>query len=240
MSRLITFDITNTLLQLRVSPGAHYAAVADQLGLRVSAPRADAAFRRQFRAQWEQQPNFGRGRPAGWRGWWTQLVTSVLAEAGPPDRRGAAAVADRLLEDYATERCWRVAEGAVPLLRRLSSAEHVTLGVISNFDPRLHSILQSLQLRHFFHFVIASYEHPCCKPDAGIFAVARRAVGADPPAVEECTHVGDSLELDYRAARAAGWRAVLLDGGGAETAVEPADVCTNLSDLENVLLPMKR
>ncbi|XP_043200924.1 rhythmically expressed gene 2 protein-like [Amphibalanus amphitrite] len=231
MSRLVTFDATNTLIRLRYSPGDYYAAVAGRHGLVVSAPEADRSFRHHFRTLLAEEPNFGRGLAGGWRRWWTTLVGRVLtdASAAPPSSETAGAVADRLLADYAGVECWRTAEGAVPLLERLA-ARDIRLGVVSNFDPRLHRLLERFELSQYFDFVIASYEHPFCKPDQRIFELARRSAGAD-----RCTHVGDSVRLDYEAARAAGWEAVLVGSVPPEAGVDPAHLCPRLADLEKYL-----
>ena len=231
MSRLVTFDATNTLIRLRFSPGEYYAAVAGRHGLAVSAPEADRAFRRHFSALLAEAPNFGRGREGGWRLWWSTLVGRVLTDAGaaPPSADTADAVAERLMADYAGVECWRPADGAVPLLERLA-ARDIRLGVVSNFDPRLHRLLDRLELSSYFDFVIASYDHPFCKPDCRIFELAQRSAGA-----ERCTHVGDNVRLDYEAARAAGWEAVLVGTAPPEGGVDPAHQCPRLADLENYL-----
>ncbi|XP_037072337.1 haloacid dehalogenase-like hydrolase domain-containing protein 3 [Pollicipes pollicipes] len=233
MPRLVTFDVTNTLLRLRVSPGTHYAAVAAEHGLHLSAAEADCAFRRHFGALNVEWPNFGRGLAGGWRVWWSTLVERVVADAvvGPPPTAAAGApLADRLLRDYAGAACWRAADGAAPLLASLRRRGR-RLGVVSNFDPRLHVLLDQLRLREYFDFVIAAHEHPFCKPDGRIFELARRTAGD----VEHCTHVGDSVEMDYRAARAAGWRALLVGGPYQEKDVDVAHVCPRLEDLEHYL-----
>ena len=231
MTRLVTFDATNTLIRLRFPPGEYYATVAGQLGLTVSAPEANRAFRRHFAGLLVEAPNFGHGRPGGWSGWWTTLVGRVLTDAGrpPPTAAVADAVTSRLLTDYAGTDCWRPADGAVPLLQRLA-ARDIRLGVISNFDPRLHVLLERLELSEYFDFVLASYEHSFCKPDRRIFELAQRTAAA-----ERCTHVGDNLRLDYQAARAAGWEAVLVGEPQPEAAVDPAHVCPRLADLETYL-----
>ena len=74
------------------------------------------------------------------------------------------------------------------------------IGIISNMDPRLENILQEAGLRHYFEFVIASYEARCFKPQVDIFKLALEKCSKE---IKECTkpaeccHIGDSYNEDY-------------------------------------------
>ncbi|WP_254721968.1 HAD-IA family hydrolase [Kovacikia minuta] len=76
---------------------------------------------------------------------------------------------------------------------------------MSNFDSRLYSVLQSLELANFFSSVTISSEAGAAKPDPQIFAIALQKHQCPP---ELAWHIGDSYEEDYQAARAAGLRGV--------------------------------
>jgi putative hydrolase of the HAD superfamily len=84
----------------------------------------------------------------------------------------------------------------------------IGLGIISNWDHTLHTVLQNLGVSDKFDFVIASLEFGFEKPDRRIFEEALRlgSVHAD-----ECLHVGDSLDDDFRGASACGISALLID-----------------------------
>ena len=82
------------------------------------------------------------------------------------------------------------------------------LGVISNFDNRIYSVMQSLNILHFLDTVTLSSETGYCKPDREIFDAAVQALGV--PA-SEVLLVGDSLRDDVEAGMRAGLHAALLD-----------------------------
>lgn len=108
----------------------------------------------------------------------------------------------------------------------------LTVGVITNSDDRVPSVLSSLGLgvghrRHGMslktqppdlnhediNFVTMSYDVGFEKPDSRIFDAARElgSIGKDrilDPS--ECIHVGDNVKKDFEAAQEAGWKAILV------------------------------
>lgn len=106
------------------------------------------------------------------------------------------------------------------------------VGIISNSDDRVSSILDSLGLRvgsrrygmsletsnldgqgrDDIDFVALSYDVGVEKPDQKIFDAARE-LGAMGSELEpgECLHVGDDFIKDVRAAEAAGWKSLRVD-----------------------------
>jgi putative hydrolase of the HAD superfamily len=65
-------------------------------------------------------------------------------------------------------------------------------------------------LAQYFSTVTISTEVGVAKPEVGIFQVALRKHQCLPG---QAWHVGDSLSEDYRAARSAGLRGILIDRG---------------------------
>jgi FMN phosphatase YigB (HAD superfamily) len=113
-----------------------------------------------------------------------------------------------LVEEYTTSECWERNHDAKRLLQSLKH-RGFSVGIISNFDERLKSLLHHMELLKLVDFVICSYEVKCFKPDKRIFNLALLAC----PEVREeweCTHVGDDPVNDYQGAREAGWNALIL------------------------------
>ena len=98
------------------------------------------------------------------------------------------------------------------------------VGVITNSDDRVPSILSSLGLqvgpcRHGndaqasfkaeddINFVMLSYDVGFEKPRAEMFNATKQMVLFQ----ERFLHIGDDLQNDYNAAKRAGWEGVLLD-----------------------------
>jgi putative hydrolase of the HAD superfamily len=106
----------------------------------------------------------------------------------------------------------------VPALRELRAAG-LRLVAASNWDVSLHEQLERTGLRPLLDGAVSSAEAGAAKPDPAILVRALELAGAEPA---EAWHVGDDLEADVGAARAAGLRPVLIDRAGAVAA--PAGV----------------
>ncbi len=94
-----------------------------------------------------------------------------------------------------------------PTLRTLV-ARGYRLAVVSNWEPSLPVTLERLGISRYFQTVVASAAEGIWKPDPRLFQIAldRLAVRA-----ETTVSVGDQLDRDVEAARAAGVHGVLLD-----------------------------
>ncbi|KAJ8687946.1 hypothetical protein QAD02_023741 [Eretmocerus hayati] len=211
--RLITLDVTGTLLKPNV---AHrYSEAALEHGLPKLDPKITMdSFRRSYKRLQHEHPIFGRHSGLGWRNWWRLLVHDVITDQCPsasPDKLNK--IADKLIECYSTNCGWSYVPGALELVQNLKCHSDLSLGVISNFDERMESLLTSMKLRHYFNFVITAYEIGCEKPDPAIFQEALRLAShsqGTPIRPSEALHVGDSVEADYLGAQAVGWDALIL------------------------------
>jgi putative hydrolase of the HAD superfamily len=119
-------------------------------------------------------------------------------------------LADTLITQFTDATFWAPRDGAIPLLEALKDSP-ITLGVVSNFDPRLHSILDACKLSGYFKFVLTSYEAGCSKPDPEIFQKALHLAALDGLEPQHALHVGDNLDLDVKGAQEAGWQAWMVD-----------------------------
>jgi putative hydrolase of the HAD superfamily len=107
---------------------------------------------------------------------------------------------------------WQLFPETVRTLAALKT-QGVELGIISNFDSRLFSVLRGLGLADTFDTVTISSLAQAAKPAPRIFQVALDKHAVDP---EEALHIGDSLRDDVEGARKAGLRAILLDRKGTQ------------------------
>ncbi|XP_071430300.1 haloacid dehalogenase-like hydrolase domain-containing protein 3 [Pithys albifrons albifrons] len=224
--RLLTWDVKDTLLRLRQPVGLSYAAAARARGLRAQPEALDRAFREAYGAQSRRLPNYGRGQGLSSRQWWLDVVRQTFVLAGVPD---GAALAEQLYRDYCGPHTWEALPGAADTLSRCRQ-RGFRMGVVSNFDNRLESILSGCDLRHHFDFVLTSEAAGAAKPDGRIFEEALRLGGVPP---EQAAHVGDDYTRDYRAARAVGMHSFLLRTAGQqpEPDVSPEHVLPSLSHL---------
>lgn len=138
---------------------------------------------------------------------WRDYFGTLFREAGVPVDRMAEA-GHLLRETHARDHLWtHVEEGTTQALEALAGVGY-RLGVISNADGRVESVLERVGLRPHFEFVLDSEVVGAEKPDPRIFHEACRRLDLDPSA---CLYVGDLYPVDYLGATRAGMEAVLLD-----------------------------
>ncbi|XP_063392697.1 rhythmically expressed gene 2 protein [Cydia fagiglandana] len=210
--KLVTLDATNTILKFRLPPWQHYAAVAHDFGFTVDAQQVKKQMLSGFKSMSKDHPNFGKNTIA-WEKWWRKLVKASFTGL-LPSSADVNCIADRLIEDFKTTKCWKRADGGEKLMNLLRD-KGISVGVISNYDPRLREVLQNINFGNHFDFIVTSYDVGFSKPDKKIFSHAMQLGKSLSPG--QCLHIGDDLKKDYEGARAAGWHAVLLAAESAET-----------------------
>ena len=82
------------------------------------------------------------------------------------------------------------------------------LGVISNWDASLESLLRKIGVLPYFDEIIASAAVGCRKPHKAIFEIALERMEAS---ANQAIHVGDLPEADGEGAASAGIRPILID-----------------------------
>jgi len=90
--------------------------------------------------------------------------------------------------------------------------------MISNWDERLHRLIEGLGIRDRLDPVIASYEVGFEKPDRRIFEAAVAASGVAP---ERSLLIGDEPVMDVEGAIAIGMKAVLVDRRDRHPSITP-------------------
>ena len=121
----------------------------------------------------------------------------------------------------------------------VGAATQFAIGVITNSDDRVPSVLSSLGLKvgprrygvgvespdpHFdmeddVDFVVMSYDVGYEKPSRDVFDAAKQLVWSNwgDPDHEDCfIHIGDDFKKDFEGAQRAGWESVLLDRNGTQ------------------------
>lgn len=114
-----------------------------------------------------------------------------------------------------------------PMLRACGKARCVALSNAAAWLTTTHLFGAERYLERIFY----SYELGCAKPDVRAFKKVEEALGVSG---SDILMVGDSLSHDFRAARAAGWRAVLLDRDNryqGSAAIADDDRVTDLLEL---------
>lgn len=202
--KVIFFDAGGTLFRPYPSVGEIYSRTAARHGVTVTPEELERLFHDAWHARNGLASLTGATSDKIERDWWQSLVKEVFAATPFQDFE---AFFGELYELFARPECWRLFDDALPILEELREKNY-RLGIISNWDHRLYSIVEGLGIAGFFQEVTASSAVGVPKPGKGIFERALKALQIDPAAA---LHVGDSIEEDYHGARNAGLRAVLLD-----------------------------
>jgi len=116
--------------------------------------------------------------------------------------------ADALFEQYLGlyEDNWELFPDALPCLDRLAS---LRLGIITNGNTRQQrQKLKELGIVDRFDIIIVSEDVGASKPEPQIFKYACKTACQKP---SDCFYVGDKLEIDARAASAAGLTGIWLN-----------------------------
>ncbi|KAL1517087.1 hypothetical protein ABEB36_000896 [Hypothenemus hampei] len=207
--RLVTFDVTGTLLKLRTTPGQQYGEIGAMYGIVADNNILTRNWKGQYQKMAMEHPNYGLNS-VGWEVWWKTIVKETFKSSKFRfDEEKLEKIACHLLEMYKTSACWQHCYGIPGILSYIRSKK-IPMGIISNYDPRLHAILINTKLNHYFQFVLTSYEVGIEKPDKGIFDYAIQKSEISHLKPEECLHIGDSPSMDYVGARNAGWNAFLI------------------------------
>ncbi len=201
----LLLDAMGTLIGLKDSVGTTYAALAQRHGLTVEPAAIDQVF-----------PSiYGQAPPLAFPGlegpalkgaeitWWGERINETLLQAGA----GPAPEALRmeLFERFACTDLWRVF-AEVPCQLEAWKARGLKLAVVSNFDQRLHDLLEGLGLNRWLDAVVISSQAGAAKPNPKPLLLALQALELG---AHQVWHVGDSA-ADEQAAQAAGIHCVLV------------------------------
>jgi putative hydrolase of the HAD superfamily len=202
--KAVVFDAVGTLLH----PDPPFVQVYVEIARRYGVPDPEPvalrnAFRRAFAAE------EARDREGGWRTSeererqrWQTMVAGCLPGVGERE----ACFLD-LFTHFADPGAWRIDPDVPRLLEALAVAGK-TLGLASNYDARLRSVLAGRpELRLLEHIVISS-ELGWRKPAREFFLGVSDCLRLEPA---EILFVGDDLSNDFEGATDAGLKAVLYD-----------------------------
>ena len=196
--RAVLFDAADTLFHTRGTVGEIYGNVAREYGSTAESSAIHAAFIRKFR-------HSGPLSPDSEKAWWKDVVHRVFLEVGMV--RNFDEFFERVYDKFRDSTGWALFPETIEVLENLKG-RGLKLGVISNFDSRVYSVMSALRILHYFSSVTISSETGFAKPDPHIFQAAIRSLETAP---SQILLVGDSLHDDVEAAERVGLQAVLVD-----------------------------
>jgi putative hydrolase of the HAD superfamily len=199
----VTIDALGTLLELTPPAPRLRAGLRERCGLEVSEAEAARAMRAEI-GFYRAHLHLGRDQ-AGLDGL-RRRCAEVLRDTLDAPALDLGALTEVLLAAIRFEPF----PDTVPALLELRAAG-LRLVAASNWDVSLHEQLERTGLRALLDGAVSSAEVGAAKPDPAIILRALEIAGAEPA---HAWHVGDDLEADVGAARAAGSRPVLIDREG--------------------------
>jgi putative hydrolase of the HAD superfamily len=204
--RAIFFDAVGTLIVPAPPAPQVYADVGQRYGSRLTLPAIAARFRAAFQRQEAKDLTLGlQTSEAREVERWRQIVGEVLDDTADPE-----ACFRELFRHFSLPNAWRCDPEVGPLLEKLAGHGY-HLGLASNYDARLRSVVSGLpELGPLRHLVISS-EAGWRKPAPEFFAALCARAGV--PA-EQMLLIGDDWRNDYEGARQSGLQAVLLEKPG--------------------------
>ncbi len=145
---------------------------------------------------------------------WVGMYSLLCRKLGIEE--DAEHLAHRVYEEFGNPARWKAYDDVLPTLERLREEWDLRLGVISNWDRRLETILAGLGIANHLDTVVSSAVVGLHKPDPRIFEMACERLDVRP---SEAVHVGDHHYADMLGARSVGMVPVLIDRTGVETRV---------------------
>ena len=202
-TQVVAFDVGGTLIYTIDSIGETYARVAKQHGCRLDPDAVNEAFASaRGTARKGAVPSNGKDHA-----YWKDIVRKSLPSTAFTETDKFEAYFSELYDLYANPKMWGVYPEVFEVLRELAD-RGLELIVISNWDNRLHPILEGLGLGTFFSQRFISAELGWEKPDPALFRHVSDVMRLDG---SKMLAVGDDLKNDVDAPKKAGWKAVLIE-----------------------------
>jgi putative hydrolase of the HAD superfamily len=201
--RGVVLDAVGTLIHPNPPAPVVYAGVGERFGSRWT----QAEIVQRFRAA------FHHGEAEDWRDnlrtseereerRWRHIVNEVLDDVA--DKEECFRI---LFDHFAQAAAWRCEDETGPLLSTLAGRGY-RLGIASNYDRRLRSVVAGMPALAQVKHLIISAEVGWRKPAAEFFAAVSAALMLPPG---EILFVGDDRTNDYEGGRSFGMQVILFD-----------------------------
>lgn len=206
----VTFDVGYTLVELDTD---EMASRLGSRGIRVYREYLDDRVS-VMRQEYEECLIEGKDHETAWRCSVAGMLCGVIDD---DDFRvlvgnyGTGPAIDWLWSSQRDSNMWRrPIHGMRELVEEVRSQGY-SVGIISNSEGHIAALVQSMGWSRLFDVIVDSGVEGVRKPDPAIFRLALERLGVSDP--RYAVHVGDSVPLDVEGARAAGLRAVHVQGG---------------------------
>ena len=138
-----------------------------------------------------------------------------------------------LYEYYRSAEAYHIFEDFLDFVKAPKHRQGIHWAVISNFDVRLHTILQRLNIAHHFDLIMTSEEAKSSKPSKDIFVKTIEELGLECLSPNTILHIGDDKTKDCPPT---GWHRVLLQRENQSKLVVENGICASFDDISKLLV----
>jgi putative hydrolase of the HAD superfamily len=228
--RWIAFDAVGTVIQPTPPAGDVYYEAARRFGSRLGRDEVSRRFKQAFRDTERQNTAADLALRLATsevreKARWQEIVATVI-----DDISDDAACFAELFGHFARPQSWTCFED-VPAALAWLKAKGYGVAIASNFDSRLHSVCDGIDVLKQIDLRIISSEVGCRKPGRAFFEALVAGTGCQPG---EVLMVGDDFANDIEGARQAGLGAVLINRKGEPGPGEIASLSQLIELLSNL------
>ncbi|MGV8082944.1 MAG: HAD family hydrolase [Coriobacteriia bacterium] len=227
---VVFFDVGNTLLRPHpsVAEVCREILADDGYAIGIDAieplmPLVDAYYEERYR----EDDNFWASTEAASEVW-VGMYSLLCRELGIAE--DSEKIALRVYDAFGDAKRWAPYDDVWPAFERLRG-RGLRIGLISNWDDRLASIVEGLGMGEFVETTVCSAAVGLSKPDPRIFELACERMGVSP---QRCAHVGDHQYADVMGARLVGMQPVLIDRN-LRASMPAEQMVATLDDLDQAL-----
>jgi FMN phosphatase YigB (HAD superfamily) len=155
---VVSLDALGTLYKFREPVAVQYSKIARQCGFKgeYDIAQLEKSFKSAFKTQNKLFPNYGGGQLPHPQVWWEDLVDRTFGPFTTLSTPLPAETGRRLYEHFTSGNAYELFPDVQPFLETMSKLKNdfsdpdgsiVLTGIITNSDPRVHNVLNSLGLR---------------------------------------------------------------------------------------------
>lgn len=229
--RTVFFDVGNTLLTPAISEAQVMVDAAASLGLTVDLKLVED----KVPLMWRHYEELYNADNSVWAdedravNIWLTIYAYLCNLVGIFEE--APRIAQLGYEKYLDPFSWKLFDDALPTLDALKARE-IKIGIISNWDSSLTSIIRGLGFESYFDSIISSAEVGLHKPQPEIFEFALAKTHS---LASESLHVGDHRIADVAGSANVGITPILIDRASWHPEFEDSVRVEDLRDILNYL-----
>ncbi|VUC20799.1 unnamed protein product [Clonostachys rosea] len=151
---LLCFDAFGTLFKPKGSVAQQYAEIARQCGMAsITERELETHLGTAIKTEMKQNPNYGKATGLGATKWWTNVIENTFTPMIPRGQNLPKDLAPKLLHRFSSDEGYEAQAHLTTMFKTLRNDdtrrlfEKIVIGVITNSDDRVPSILSSFNIK---------------------------------------------------------------------------------------------